>query len=200
MYLTRLTLNDSRQASLWVANPYRVHQRLSIAAEGDTRLLFRIEDQAEGTRHRPTTILVQTHCDPDWSAAFAAFPVLSGPPEGKPFDPVLVPSTAYRFRLRANPTVFREGKRLGLLQEEDQRAWIERKLSAVQAELQAVSIEDRGLQRCRKGSGSIQTHQSLDYEGVLRCLDPEQLRAALEQGIGPAKGYGFGLLSLARSA
>jgi hypothetical protein len=32
---------------------------------------------------------------------------------------------------------------------------------------------------------------------VLQAQDAEQLKNTVESGIGPAKGYGFGLLSLA---
>ena len=35
------------------------------------------------------------------------------------------------------------------------------------------------------------------FEGVLRVEDPAVLRTALVSGIGPAKGYGCGLLTLA---
>ena len=36
------------------------------------------------------------------------------------------------------------------------------------------------------------------FEGVLRVADPAALASAVENGLGSAKGYGFGLLSLAR--
>jgi CRISPR system Cascade subunit CasE len=35
------------------------------------------------------------------------------------------------------------------------------------------------------------------FEGVLQAQNPERLREIVECGIGAAKGYGFGLLSLA---
>lgn len=37
------------------------------------------------------------------------------------------------------------------------------------------------------------------FEGVLQITDAQAFRAALENGIGSAKGFGFGLLSLARA-
>lgn len=36
------------------------------------------------------------------------------------------------------------------------------------------------------------------FDGCLQVIDPDALVAALTQGIGPAKGYGCGLLTLAR--
>jgi len=35
------------------------------------------------------------------------------------------------------------------------------------------------------------------FEGVLLCTDPDKLRQAIINGIGPAKAFGFGLLSIA---
>ena len=44
--------------------------------------------------------------------------------------------------------------------------------------------------------GSTVTLTSAVYDGVLVVDDPELLRTALLDGIGRAKGYGFGLLTL----
>lgn len=197
MFLARLQLNRSRTAVNWTANPYRVHQRLKMAYEGDPRLLFRIEENLAGVH-----ILVQSHAKPDWAAAFANFPVLRCPPEHKPFDPRLATGQRYRFRLRVNPTVKRNGKRWGLVREEDQQAWLTRKLTAAGAELLGDRVAARERQNSRKNparDSGTQTHFAVLFEGVLKVTDPVQLKAALEQGIGPAKGYGFGLLSLARA-
>jgi hypothetical protein len=100
MYLACLRLNRSRRAVLWASNPYRVHQRLLIAYEGEPRLLFRIEDLNDGVQ-----ILVQSSLPPDWERAFADFPVLAEPPQYRSFEPRLSHGGSYRFRLLANPTV-----------------------------------------------------------------------------------------------
>ncbi len=39
--------------------------------------------------------------------------------------------------------------------------------------------------------------RSAGYDGILQVTDPDSLRQAVIQGIGPSKAYGFGLLSLA---
>lgn len=44
--------------------------------------------------------------------------------------------------------------------------------------------------------GSTVTLTSAVYDGVLAVDDPALLRVALLDGIGRAKGYGFGLLTL----
>lgn len=201
MYLSRLRLNRGRMATLWSANPYRVHQRLRMAYPRETRLLYRVEDLPQGNG---TQILIQSHTSPDWSA-FDEFPVLLGPAEHKEFEPRLEAGRTYCFRLLANPTVKRknaQGKpvRLSLFKEEEQCAWLARKLSDAGSELLGCTASSRGLQRSRKDpqkDENAQTHFAVLFEGLLRVTDPGKLRAAVENGIGPAKGYGFGLLSLA---
>ena len=195
MFLARLRLNRSRTAVTWIANPYRVHQRLMMAFDGDPRLLFRIDESTEGAQ-----ILVQSQTEPNWGASFSGFSVLACSPEHKPFQPCLEAGRRYRFRLLANPTVKRDGKRLGLLREEDQRAWLVRKITDAGAELLGCTVSPHGLQRSGKNpykEAAAQTHLAVLFEGVLRVTDPTLMTAAIENGIGAAKGYGFGLLSLA---
>jgi CRISPR-associated protein Cas6/Cse3/CasE subtype I-E len=38
---------------------------------------------------------------------------------------------------------------------------------------------------------------AVQFDGLLEVEDPERFMAAIHQGIGPGKGFGFGLLSLA---
>ena len=197
MYLTRFTINQSRVALGWLANPYRVHQRLLMAYTTEERLLFRIEESDAGS-----TILVQSNVSPDWQAAFADFDVLAGTPEIKSFSLQLIPGGLYHFRLLANPTVTREKKRLGLLKEEDQLVWLERQFEKDGARLLGCQVVTKGLQRSRKNplkTQGYQTHLAVLYEGVLRVENVEALIGAVRTGIGHAKAYGFGLLSLARS-
>ncbi len=201
MYLSRLQLNTSRAAVGWASNPYRVHQRLMKACDGDPRLLFRIEDTPEGG----TQILVQSQVKPNWQLAFADLAVLRCPPEFKPFDLSLQAGRLYRFRLLANPTVKKKSDddkpyRLGLTQEADQLAWLTRKLEGAGVKLASCVVMPRGLQHSDKSLAKDEhaaTHLAVLFEGVLQAQDPERLEAVVESGIGSAKGFGFGLLSLA---
>jgi CRISPR system Cascade subunit CasE len=119
----------------------------------------------------------------------------------------------FRFRLRANPCVTRNSKRLGLLQAEEQEAWIERKgrescgfslprsapfgPNAEQVGHWDVSISQarrlRGMQR----SGNSVTVYSVLYDGILTVSDPVKFKHALENGVGHGKALGLGLLSVA---
>ena len=204
MYLSRLTLNRSRIAILWCSNPYRIHQRLMMACGNDARVLFRIEETAMGIQQ----IIVQSHDRPDWDAAFMDFPVLSDAIECKSFELNLQMGSKYRFRLRANPTVKKKvshdgevkKSRLGLISEEDQVKWLERKFEAAGSELLSIQIIPQGLQYSKKNpakQNESQSHLAVLFEGVLTNREPGLLLQALEKGIGSAKGFGFGLLSLA---
>jgi CRISPR system Cascade subunit CasE len=191
MYLTRYQINRTRLALGWISNPYRVHQRLMLAYPTEERLLFRIEE---------FQILVQSQILPDWEAAFLDFGALQNPPETKNFDLTLQVEKLYRFRILANPTVTRNGKRLGLIKEEDQLNWITRQLEKNGAALVGCQVRNNGLQRCGKNpfkDPNPQTHLSVQYDGVLKVQNPLTLENVVQNGIGPAKGYGFGLLSLA---
>ncbi|MGW2650012.1 type I-E CRISPR-associated protein Cas6/Cse3/CasE [Streptomyces sp. NPDC001393] len=62
----------------------------------------------------------------------------------------------------------------------------------------AVTIVSRDILRFHKSpDGPRVTLSTVTYEGRLRVTDPDTLRASLLGGIGPAKGYGQGLLTLA---
>jgi CRISPR system Cascade subunit CasE len=198
-YLSCLDLDPRptlRGAQLWLANPYRIHQRICLAFDDPGRLLFRVEE-----RPRPR-LLVLSPGRPDWDRAFADFPaVLAGPPRLKPYEPQTAPDQRLRFLLRANPTVKRDGRRHGLFREEEQRVWLDRKgreggftplVVRVEGGLNQVSA--RGPHR----DGGRQTHFAVEYEGMLRVDDPERFTATLYNGVGSAKAYGFGLLSVGR--
>lgn len=205
MYLSSLEIDVSDQRGrTWVANPYRVHQRLLMGvpdelayAEGE-RLLFRIEDD-----RRPPRILVQTPVSADWGTGFADHPVLIAAQE-KQFDPEFSPGQRLRFMLRANPIKRSKetGDRLGLLREEEQLDWLSRKGEVGGFRVLACNVLARGLRKSRRNPAkdkSRQTHLCVDFEGLLQVTDPDALGAAVRDGIGPAKAFGFGLLSLARA-
>lgn len=168
------------------------------------RLLFRVD-----TEHDRVHVIVQSRQAPDWS--FFEGPewrgYLGGPPLAKQVELELQPGQIVRFRLRANPTrkTVKEGRkvRLSLLSREAQLDWLERKLSEAGAKLLDVRITQEGMSRSQKhedkGSDRRQTHFAVRFDGVLQVEDPARLRVTVEDGIGSAKGYGFGLLSLARA-
>jgi CRISPR system Cascade subunit CasE len=216
MYLSRLILNPcSNQARSELANPYEMHRTVMKAyAAGADRVLYRLEIHPHSGA---LTLLVQSQLCPDWG--FLAAPEksyllpLSACPSGivenpqvKTFDPELRAGQALAFRLRANPTVKKDrqdkkqGRRVALYREEDQLQWLARKLEAAGAELLSARTSNEtktGGVRFRQGARQELTYLSVQFDGVLRVRQAEQLRAAVVGGIGSGKGFGFGLLSLA---
>ncbi len=196
MYLSQLTLNPrSRRAQREIAEAYQLHRSILCAfpekLPDNERVLFRLNLAERGAR---ATVLVQSQTRPDWDRLTAVRDYLlhcEGPKAG---DPQLLAGQQLAFQLRANPTVKRGGKRLGLLVESEQRTWLKRKLTAAGAELLGCQIRDGGLQHSRRKPA--QTHLAVLFTGQLQVGDPILLLAAVRGGVGPAKGYGFGMLSL----
>lgn len=62
-----------------------------------------------------------------------------------------------------------------------------------------TTIVDRRSLNFRKGDNHRRVHiATARYRGTLEVTDPDRLRATLVNGIGRARGYGCGLLTLAR--
>ena len=227
IFLSQLILDPrSVEVQRCIADCHRLHQFLmrgfpavmSDNPRDALEVLFRPElDLRTGA----ITALVQSIVEPDWGllASGPSAPIARS--SVKPIDQVLAAITAgdrLRFRLRANPTKRlahfepdgslarrpdgrnKPGPRVPLITEEDQLAWLERKLDAAGGALrQATARPDRfggRRQTGRKpGIGTI-TLDAVVYEGVLTVADPERFRDALVTGVGPGKAYGFGLLSI----
>lgn len=212
MYLSKLLLDPRHtQARRDLANPYDMHATLSwaVAEREEERLLWRLEP----TR-REAVLLVQSLTPPNWAALLARHPGYATLDARSPkaFEPALEAGQLLRFRLRANPTVTKfdpdkgKSKRLGLVKLEEQLAWLERQgercgfevLGAMVSSAERVRARKPGkvAQEDERDEGHRITLQSVTYDGHLRVRDPERFRLALQEGIGPAKALGFGLLSI----
>jgi CRISPR system Cascade subunit CasE len=208
MYLSLLEIDShSPIARTWLANPYRVHQRLLMGVPETERgrVLFRIEDE-----WAPPRILVQAETQAQWDVAFADLLVLASAPRQKAAQVSVAVDDVLRFRLHANPTKRLsakspgskvDGPRVGLFKEEEQRGWLKRKADGAGFELLGVDVRPCSTIVSRKNSAkdsARQSHLAVRFDGRLRVTDADALDQAIRWGIGSAKAYGFGLLSLAR--
>lgn len=206
LYLSRLILNPrSRQVRAELINPYEMHRTL-LQAVGANRqaagLLFRV-DVARATG--VPTVLVQSQAEPNWDyLQEASGYLLSDQPDNptqKAYLPALREGQLLQFRLRANPTMRRlDGKRVGRYREDEQRDWLDRKLAAADCRLTMCQIVKEDLIEARKHEAGQRVKMPLlavRFDGVLQVADPAGLERAVRQGIGSAKAFGFGLLSLA---
>ncbi|MFT3803778.1 MAG: type I-E CRISPR-associated protein Cas6/Cse3/CasE [Burkholderiaceae bacterium] len=203
MHLTRLRLDPrSAQVRRDLGDPYEMHRTLVRAFAGGVdqsppRLLWRAEPVAAWSS---PVVLVQAEVPGDWSVLEALPRYLKGAAETVVSRPVewLKTGGCLRFRLFGNPTVTRNGKRLGLVTEDAQLAWLSRQGQRFGFEVEAALVTGSEVLRGRKGDGHI-TLLKVCFEGRLRVNDVAALVRALQQGVGPGKAFGCGLLSLARS-
>ncbi|MCU0835205.1 MAG: type I-E CRISPR-associated protein Cas6/Cse3/CasE [Chromatiaceae bacterium] len=94
------------------------------------------------------------------------------------------------------PAKKRDTCRVPLVREDQQRGWLARKLDGA-AEIEALSLLPHPPLFFRRGNraGKLVT---LSYEGILRVQSPERLLELIENGVGPAKAFGCGLLLVRR--
>lgn len=207
MFLSKLLLNPtSRDAWRDLAAPYELHRTLKHAfARGEpegNRLLFRIEPWHVGMPG--VTVLVQTSsAPPDWSFLTSRTDAyclrVDGP---KPVRVAFEPGQPLAFRLVANPTKKQDGRRIALNAPDAYLAWLQRKAAAAGFEVSQADTVDFWINGEATGTSRAYAKHEIPlfgvrFDGLLRVTDPERLRAAVRGGIGPAKAFGFGLLSLA---
>lgn len=209
MYLSKLILNP-RNAGVRqdVARPYELHRTLQRGVEhasSGSRLLFRIEPERQS--RQPVVLVQSAEAVPDWTPLLANgyLREAHGP---KPFEPVLRLGQQLAFRLTANPTKKVAGKRIPLSHATRQHNgdwtywdWLHRK--AEQHGFEVLTAQDAPFRTAsnrrkkpRYDKADI-PHFGVRFDGVLEVTDPDRLLEAVRQGIGPAKAFGFGLLSLA---
>jgi CRISPR system Cascade subunit CasE len=227
VYLSEVTLDPRRRTALkLLGDSYGMHRFLLMGfPDGDReamgRMLYRAESRREAIR-----VLVQSEIRPDWSRLEAEAKSIRGPKETPLFrpdgSPIFQAGQTLRFRLRANPTAKRaEKKRRALLTRDEQCEWLARK--GVQHGFELIPVPndpawfdpfeeepecrmevriiklDRmiGRKQAESGENMQIEHFGVDFDGSLRVTDPRLFAEAIRKGVGPAKGFGFGLLSVA---
>lgn len=177
----------------------------------DSGFLFRIDPQPSNR----VVILVQSSIKPDWDYAFHnACYFLAAPPEVTPFEFHFAKDQHLQFRLMANPTrkidtksghdgSRRNGKRVPVLTNQFDE-WLSHRAEHAGFRFNKDNITVLpGYVYVRKPPRDsdkqfLDAHlRSVRYDGILKITDPTQFRETLIHGIGPAKAYGFGLMSIA---
>ena len=213
MYLSRLQLNPTSR-TLWrdvVDQPHRLHQLVMQGFPDDVNreaanVLHRLDQN-----HHGLTLLVQSNVQPNWEALDHNLLL-----PADPFDPLPNPAIQsladlglqngriLQFRLRANPTIKkvrrdengnrRNSNRVPLVHEDKQVAWLHKKAAQSGFEILDAHINPEGKQSDYRKRLTLYT---ILVNGRLRISDATKFYTALEKGIGPAKAFGCGLLSLA---
>lgn len=207
IYLSRLSLNlQSTAVRRDLSDVHQLHR--TIMSQFDPtrgnraaqRVLYRLDS---GRRLTPT-VLIQSLSPPCWALEDQ---YVLRPPETKDVERALasiVTGQRLRFRLRANPTRRQPARerpnapRLPLTDWESRAGWLTRKM----AEAGATPIDEAlDIVAQPRDTGNANGHRitvwPVLFDGILTVEDPDLLRQALVAGIGPARAYGNGLLSLA---
>lgn len=211
MYLTRFDLNGARRSTrALLASPQKLHAAVAAAfppsADGD-RALWRVDP----FQHKATLYLVSpSRPDLTHLVEQAGWPAAEQGWLTRDYTPLLDklhPGEQWQFRLTANPTHAHRpdgaarSKRYGHVTAAQQTDWL---LARAGAHGFAVADDGRAVQATRREvvrfahrGGAPVTLTRVTYNGILEVTDPAALRRALTGGIGPAKAYGCGLLTLA---
>ena len=167
-------------------------------------------------------LLVQSGEEPDWSCLPEGY-LFNVDSEGlnpatKSISDALLSlrkGQVLRFRLRANPTKKidtksgpdgqrRNGRRVELRTETQQIEWLSRRadragfsLVPVYPGSNAPAVRVGASEKLRgRTTNRLVTLAGALFDGLLEVIDPDKLRLAVREGIGPGKAFGCGLLSL----
>jgi CRISPR system Cascade subunit CasE len=220
MFLHRIHLDPRcREVRRDLSDHYQLHSTLCRAFSAPDRkcpegeFLWRLEPETDPVGL--PRILVQSRLIPDWTGIGIERWLTRVDPaidlkERLKLD-LLTAGQRFRYRLRANPCVTRNGKRLGLLRLEEQETWLEHKgvphgfwlpklasfgFSETAAERSDVRISHEQMLRGNKRSGNALRIFSVLYDGILTVTDTDKFKDALQKGIGHGKVMGLGLLSV----
>ena len=223
MYLTRVNVDlTNREAARLLASPYRVHAAVQascviggVEEDEDCRVLWRLDDGPTPNSVRLYIVSPDTPVAEELASRMGIpDPVSIESKDYLPFVSRLQTGGVWRFRLKANPVRkvrIDKGRRenpdvVGTLQGhvtvEQQLEWLNRRTAANGFSLlegetgvsTLVSHRRRETFKRRDGQVTLQTAQ---FDGLLRVEDVEAFRSVLGFGIGRAKGFGCGLLTLA---
>lgn len=217
MYLSRVELNPYRRETIHaLGSPQIMHAAVMSSfnsfdgADAD-RILWRVD------RVGPSTyVLVQSRRKPDFHHIVEQF----GRPEsgcmGETIDydnflSGLITGETLRFRLQANPvrsvssiSSGPRGKVVPHVTVEQQKNWLVDRSVRLGFDLpesdgsRCFDIVSRNCQRFRHGNGNI-TLNTTTFEGILTISDADVFRNTLICGIGRAKAYGCGLMTVIRA-
>lgn len=220
MLLHRIHLNPRcREVRRDIVDPYQLHASLCRAFCAPEQkcpagaFLWRLEPETNAAGQ--PRILVQSRSEADWLRIQTSGWLSEVDPAIDLHEKLSLNSLAtgkrFRFRLRANPCVTRNGKRLGLMKVEEQERWLQRKgeqhgfalptlaafnLAEYEQPRPDIRITHDQMLSGRQHSGNGIRIFSVLYEGRLVVIDPERFRNALLTGIGHGKAMGLGLLSV----
>lgn len=211
MFLTRLTLDPIayRPARL-LGDTQQLHAAIAASFPDGPggRVLWRIEPTDRSGQIR---ILVASPRGPAESELSERI-TTPDRVQTRDYTPLLdrlAKGDRYRFRATLNPVKTHHGHHTPIFERNAQIAWVAAKLggNGVSLNLHSPDLDTdepdvqitgtRNDRFTRNGSPRAIELLKVTYDGSLTVIDPDKLRHGLCNGIGRAKGYGCGLLTLA---
>jgi CRISPR system Cascade subunit CasE len=209
MFLSRVEVSWTKSKNLY--DLHKAVWKLFPGVEKETRerreesrqgFLFHIEENKSG---HPASLLVQSNRKPQNKAESAFLKTC------KEFNPQPNQGQRLAFFLTANPvkTIKDEEGRLNskgkpkqcrvpLIREEHQFDWLAERLKGI-ASIEAIKTRPLPpaffYKHKEKRSGKL---VPVRFEGIIHVEDPQALLKLLEDGIGPAKAFGCGLMLVRR--
>jgi CRISPR system Cascade subunit CasE len=201
MYLSRIEINSRLQATKKaLSSPQIIHATVKACfPSGSKNVLWRI-DRLQHT----TYLLISSHEAPDFRHVIEQFGWPTAKQKGEVhlydnFLDKLADGQKWRFRLSANPTrtdpkTKKVYAHVSLAQQKD---WLLKRASKNGFALQAneFDIFNRSHLKFRHRSEFI-TLSVCEFEGWLKITDVKLFRQLLVTGLGRAKAYGYGLLTI----
>lgn len=217
MYLTRFAINPARRGGRnLLGSPQAMHAAvlagfppgIDTSTPDGGRVLWRVDHGENQAVH----LFVVSPCEPDLTHLVeqAGWPTTSAW-QTRDYSPLLQRLQAgqrWAFRLTANPV--RSGRVAGKedtqplahVTADQQRGWLLERASRLGFACESPSGEPTVVVNGRRTvrfarQGAQVTIAQATFDGQLEVREPDVLRHALVAGIGRAKGYGCGLMTLA---
>lgn len=201
MYLSKITLHPSRAATrILLGSRHKIHATLMQCFSEEelrnhqSRILWRQENDG-----RDPIILIQSPTPPDFTHVIETYTRPTSPTATitKPYGTVLESLTEgqkIKWKIELNPTINKNGKRIPIYPAQTEE-WTTNKLSPHGLSIQQLTTTPA------QNITFIRNHRRITLAstiaiGTATITNPTELRNAITTGIGKAKGYGFGMLSI----
>lgn len=204
MYLSRIKLNINEKATVkFLQSPQVAHATIEGAFDDSdrTRKLWRL-DYYKGHPY----VLLLSHNKPDLASFIEQFGYPDELQEIRDYQRLLdclQMGQRYHFRLCANPVHSvsqgddRRGKVMGHVTVAQQEKWLTDRSDRLGFALGEFTVVERHMKKFKRQNRFV-TLSTAVYEGILEIQDINIFKETLVKGIGRAKSYGCGLLTLAK--
>ena len=207
IFLSRVEINTKRKATMKFLSSLQVmHASVeNCFTEDNTRKLWRL-DYFKNAYY----VLILSANKPDLSVIKEQYgfqeQVANDVMDYERVLDLLQNGQVWRFRLRANPVhsvkkgqnpEFSRGKVYPHITVEQQKNWLLERSEKLGFSIKNFDIVQREVKKFKRQDKFV-TLSMATYEGILEVEDVDAFRKTLTAGVGKAKAYGCGLLTLAR--